>query len=80
MIKKSAIKSAFESLCREKVVHTTFGKFPVYSIGIGVVAVGRSFAVTLHKTFVFNGELRDWVCARSFPMSYKAAYRLVCSL
>lgn len=80
MVKKSAIKSAFESLCRSKEVYTSFGIFPAASINICIIPAGSLFCVSLIKAFFFNGELHGWTSARSFPMTYKSAYRLVCSL
>lgn len=80
MIRKSAIKSAFESLVRLGSVYTPFGVFPALDCCIRIIAVGCRYTIALYKCFLFNGDLREWVCLRSFPMSYKSAYRLVCSL
>lgn len=80
MIKQTALNEAFLSLSDSKIVHTSFGVFIANSIEIRIIAVGRLFAIALYKTFRFNGEMCDWLCCRSYPMSYKAAHRLVCSL
>ena len=81
MIKASSLKSSFEDRIRGgQTIWTAFGKRMITSYRIEIRSVGsRLYAVCLCASFL--GEIGCNYCvSRSYPMSYKSAYRLVCSL
>ncbi len=78
MIKKENIKSEFERLVKiqRRVCISGYCRSCTYVIKV-FGELSRSAFVALVALPL--GE-RSFVVARSYPMSYKSAYRLVCSL
>lgn len=82
MVKKEYIKAAFEKSAyihlTRGYVSTYYGDKPLHSMSIEIENVSRDrFCVCLvakvHSTYGVT-------ILRSYPMSYKSAHRLVCSL
>lgn len=81
MIKACSLKSEFEDRIRGgQTIWTEFGKRMISTYQIKIRSVGsRLYSVCLLAAFLGDSNCHYCV-ARSYPMSYKSAYRLVCSL
>ena len=82
MVKKAYIKAAFEKSVHIHLtrgyVSTCYGKKPLHSMSIEIENVFRDrFCVCLVANVNPNYGVTQ---LRSYPMSYKSAHRLVCSL
>lgn len=79
MIKKSELKSTFEFLVRNsRTAFFGFRKLRINTFSIELSSATKNVVVSLYALSAWTDVK---VClARSYPMSYQAAYRLVCSL
>lgn len=80
MFDKKSLKSVFETIAlrvnKLSVFNTPIGRYRFNDLSIVIKPCGKLFCV--HAEGVLS-----WCSislARSYPMSYKSAYRLVCSL
>lgn len=78
MIKKACLKSVFERLVKTQklVCLSGYRRLCTYVIKVFGEPYGSAFVALVALPL---GE-RSFVVARSYPMSYKSAYRLACSL
>lgn len=78
MIKASELKQAFEREASVGVRVTPFGRRVGVTYQIHIGDAMRNTSICLLACEI--GTCNRWVVVRSYPMSYKAAHRLVCSL
>lgn len=79
MIKKINLRECFENFIeRNKRFWCGSSWHAIAGYGIDIIQVGISYCVVL---VAYNFNWSAWSSVlRSYPMSYKSAYRLVCSL